>query len=173
MANEKAERGNTLIDKSHQEDWSLTFLGRGGELFRIFLVNFWLKILTLGIDHPWAKARVLCYLYASTRLHDTDFQFHGNGRELFIGWFKALLALFLLEGLHQVLVMELRRLHFREFPLETWDPSLLFWLETINFMVYFFLFFMLFMIALVGVRRLPVEPHLMAGQPLSFPWQPG
>ena len=95
--------------KNLQQEWFLEFLGQGRELFRIYLVNFWLKLLTLGFYHPWAKARLFRYLYASTRLYDTDFQFHGNGRELFTGWVKALLALILLEGFHQVLAELIRQ----------------------------------------------------------------
>ena len=85
MDQEPAKTPEKIHAANLQEDWFLEFLGQGRELFRIYLVNFWLKLLTLGFYYPWAKARLFRYLYASTRLYDTDFQFHGNGRELFTG----------------------------------------------------------------------------------------
>ena len=37
--------------------WKLNFEGKGSELFRIFMENFFLNLMTLGIHYPWAKAR--------------------------------------------------------------------------------------------------------------------
>ena len=109
MDQEPAKTPEKIPAENLQQEWFLEFLGQGRELFRIYLVNFWLKLLTLGFYHPWAKARLFRYLYASTRLYDTDFQFHGNGRELFTGWVKALLALILLEGFHQIVAELIRQ----------------------------------------------------------------
>ena len=114
--------------------------------FRIYLVNFWLKLLTLGFYHPWAKARLFRYLYASTRLYDTDFQFHGNGRELFTGWVKALLALILLEGFHQVLAELIRQRGIDSEPGVGGGHEWYFWLDTANLVFYLLLFFLFFMI---------------------------
>lgn len=151
------ESGNstsTLEAQDMQEtNRLLSFQGTGWELFQIYWSNFWLKLLTLGIYHPWAKAKVLRYLYASTRLHDTDFHFHGNGRELFIGWVKALLALTLLEGIHLALSEQMKQWGIGGLPGELNEPGFLYWLEGLNLLVYFFMLFFVLMLAIVGVRR--------------------
>ncbi len=56
----------------------LTFSGKGGEYFRIWIVNLALSILTLGIYSAWAKVRRLKYFYQNTRLADSSFDFHGD-----------------------------------------------------------------------------------------------
>jgi uncharacterized membrane protein YjgN (DUF898 family) len=71
----------------------LRFLGEGGELFGIFVVNVLLTLLTLGIYSFWAKVRTRRYLWGQTEFAGDRFGFHGTGRELFIGWLKAV-ALF-------------------------------------------------------------------------------
>ena len=58
----------------------LSFEGNGAELFGILMKNFFLNLLTLGIYYPWAKAKQLSYYYGSSRIHGSDFQFHGTGR---------------------------------------------------------------------------------------------
>ncbi len=40
--------------------------------------------------YPWAKAAALRYLYGSTVMDDSNFQVHGTGREMFIGFIKAI-----------------------------------------------------------------------------------
>ena len=150
---EPAKTLEKIYPENLQQDWFLEFLGQGRELFRIYLVNFWLKLLTLGFYHPWAKARLFRYLYASTRLYDTDFQFHGNGRELFTGWVKALLALILLEGFHQIVAELIRQRGIDSEPGVGGGHEWYFWLDTANIVFYLLLFFLFFMIALVGVRR--------------------
>ena len=71
----------------------LRFLGEGGELFGIFVVNVLLTLLTLGIYSFWAKVKTRRYLWGQTEFAGDRFGFHGTGRELFIGWLKAV-ALF-------------------------------------------------------------------------------
>ncbi len=56
----------------------LTFSGKGGEYFRIWIVNLALSILTLGIYSAWAKVRRLKYFYQNTRLAGSSFDFHGD-----------------------------------------------------------------------------------------------
>ncbi len=154
LSGESGNSSSAIETRDTQEtNPQLSFHGTGWELFQIYLSNFWLKLLTLGIYHPWAKAKVMRYLYASTRLHDSDFQFHGSGRELFIGWVKALLALSLLEGIHFILSEQLKQWGMGILPDETNEPGFLYWLEGLNLLVYFFMLFFILMLAIVGVRR--------------------
>lgn len=53
------------------------FSGRGGEYFRIWIVNLALTILTLGIYSAWAKVRRLQYFYRNTSLAGSSFDYHG------------------------------------------------------------------------------------------------
>ncbi|TAL09312.1 MAG: DUF898 domain-containing protein [Nitrospirae bacterium] len=68
----------------------LRFHGSGGELFGIFVVNVLLTLLTLGVYSFWAKVRTRRYLWGQTEFAADRFNFHGTGRELLIGWLKAM-----------------------------------------------------------------------------------
>ncbi len=51
------------------------FRGTGTEYFKIWMVNTVLSILTLGIYSPWAKVRRKKYLYGSTRIQGSAFEY--------------------------------------------------------------------------------------------------
>lgn len=55
-----------------------TFHGKGGEFFKIWIVNVLLTVLTLGIYSAWAKVRTLKYMYGVTELENARFGFHGD-----------------------------------------------------------------------------------------------
>lgn len=55
-----------------------SFTGSGGEYFRIWIVNVFLTVITLGIFSAWAKVRRTQYFYRNTWLDDTNFDYHGN-----------------------------------------------------------------------------------------------
>ncbi len=63
--------------------------GRGADLFLIMLVNYLLKVVTLGIYHFWAKTRVRNYMWSHTLIDDERLQYTGTGGELFVGFLKA------------------------------------------------------------------------------------
>jgi uncharacterized membrane protein YjgN (DUF898 family) len=67
----------------------LRFVGTGSDLFGIYIINMLLSIVTLGLYYPWAKAATLKYTYANTQLDNSPFQFHGTGKEIFMGFIKA------------------------------------------------------------------------------------
>ncbi len=48
--------------------------------------------MTLGIYFFWGKARVRRYLWSQTAIAGDRFAFHGTGREMLIGFLKALLV---------------------------------------------------------------------------------
>jgi uncharacterized membrane protein YjgN (DUF898 family) len=70
----------------------LSFHGVGGSLFGIHIVNVFLTIVTLGIYFFWGKARVRRYLWSQTAIAGDRFAFHGTGREMLIGFLKAMLV---------------------------------------------------------------------------------
>lgn len=81
----------------------LTFHGKGGELFVLFLKNAFLSIITLNIYYFWGKTKVRQYIYGQMELLGERFNYHGTGKELFRGAFKAGGILFLLFGVPKLL----------------------------------------------------------------------
>lgn len=88
----------------------LAYLGSGMELFLIFLVNTLLKVVTLGIYHFWAKARVRRYLWTHMEFDGERLEYTGTGGELFMGFLRAMaimvlvmLALFLVFQVSEIL----------------------------------------------------------------------
>lgn len=81
-----------------QKNYKLNFFGKGTDFFGIIVVNWLLTVITLGIYYPWAKAKVLQYIYGATSLNDDRFTFHGTGKEMFKGFIKAILLFVCLYG---------------------------------------------------------------------------
>ncbi|HPH20345.1 MAG TPA: DUF898 family protein [Haliscomenobacter sp.] len=84
-----------ILDDQNRQ---LSFWGEGSKLFGIFIVNMLLTLLTLGLYYPWARAATLKYLYQETEFEGSRFTFHGTGKEMFIGFIRAvgiILALYL------------------------------------------------------------------------------
>ncbi|MBB3213297.1 uncharacterized membrane protein YjgN (DUF898 family) [Herbaspirillum sp. Sphag1AN] len=71
----------------------LRFSGRGGEYFRIWIVNLLLSVITVGIYSAWAKVRKLRYFYDNTTLAGTSFEYHGNPVAILKGRIIALVML--------------------------------------------------------------------------------
>lgn len=88
----------TLDDQKHHLD----FWGEGSKLFGIFIVNMLLTLVTLGLYYPWARAATLKYLYQETEFEGSRFTFHGTGKEMFLGFIKAI-GIF--GGLYLVLIL--------------------------------------------------------------------
>lgn len=86
-----------IEQKSLQENpervYPLSFNGSGSAFFGISIVNLILKIITLGLYYPWAKAKEMQFLFSATSFDNSRFEFHGTGKEMFKGFIKALLFL--------------------------------------------------------------------------------
>ncbi len=65
------------------------FHGNGGSLFGIHIVNIFLTLVTLGVYYFWAKTRVRVYLLSQTEFEGDRFAWHGTGRELLLGFLRA------------------------------------------------------------------------------------
>lgn len=76
---------------SGAESLRLAFHGTGRALFGVMLRAFLLTLLTFGVYHFWARARVRRYLLGQTELAGDRFAYHGTGGELLWGFGKALL----------------------------------------------------------------------------------
>lgn len=64
-----------------------------GRLIGLLLLNTLLTVLTLGLYRFWARTRVRRVLWGSVSLRGDAFAYTGTGKELFIGFLVALVAL--------------------------------------------------------------------------------
>jgi uncharacterized membrane protein YjgN (DUF898 family) len=79
------------------EALALTFTGSGKEYFRIWIVNLFLTVATLGIYSAWAKVRRLQYFDRNTQLAGAAFDFRGDPKAILKG---RVLAVCLAAGYH-------------------------------------------------------------------------
>lgn len=70
----------------------LEFTGTAGEYFRIWIVNLFFSLVTLGIYSAWAKVRKKKYFYGSTRLDGTTFDYFGRPKAILKGRIVAFLV---------------------------------------------------------------------------------
>ncbi len=83
------------------------FTGSGWELFKIWIVNFLLTVITFGIYHFWAKVKVRKYLWSHTVVEGEPLEYTGTAEELVIGFLMVAgvlavygIARFMLERAH-------------------------------------------------------------------------
>jgi uncharacterized membrane protein YjgN (DUF898 family) len=68
---------------------ALTYNGRVGELYAIFLLNLLLTVLTAGIFRFWAITRTRRYIWSRMRFQGSRFEYIGTGGEMFVGFVGA------------------------------------------------------------------------------------
>ncbi len=85
------------IENISKEFESLEFRGDTLEYFKIWIVNIFLTIVTLGIYSAWAKVRTNRYFYANTFYQDSSFEYTANPIDILKGRLivVSLYALFL------------------------------------------------------------------------------
>lgn len=64
----------------------LVYDGRLGDIYRIFVVNLLLGLVTLGVYRFWGKTRIRRYLWSHTAYDGDRFEYTGTGGELFRGF---------------------------------------------------------------------------------------
>jgi len=69
----------------------LTFHGSGGTLFGIYVVNILLTIATLGFYRFWGRTKIRRFMLSQTSFEGDRFAYHGTGKELLLGFVKAVL----------------------------------------------------------------------------------
>lgn len=79
------------------------FSGRGPDYFRIWIVNLFLSVITLGVYSAWAKVRRLKYFYNNTELDGAIFDYHANPKAILRGRLIALPVLIVITILDQVM----------------------------------------------------------------------
>lgn len=63
--------------------------GKTGKIYSIWILNFLMTIITLGIYRFWGKTRMRKYLVSCFTLDGDRFEYTGTGGELFKGFLKA------------------------------------------------------------------------------------
>ena len=69
---------------------ALRYDGRIGQLYRIFLVNLLLTVITIGIYRFWAIARWRRYFWSHMTFQGERFEYTGRGIEMFLGFLMAI-----------------------------------------------------------------------------------
>jgi len=72
--------GTTELTGGEPENvrYAFRFTGTAGEYFRIWIVNLFLTVITLGVYAAWAKVRTRRYIWANIDLAGHPFTFHGR-----------------------------------------------------------------------------------------------
>jgi uncharacterized membrane protein YjgN (DUF898 family) len=76
-----------------ENEQNFRFEGSGFELFRLYLANLFLTVVTFGIYFFWAKVKTQKYFYNHTLFMNGRFDYHVTGKEKFIAFLKGVLIL--------------------------------------------------------------------------------
>jgi len=68
------------------------FTGSAREYFRIWIVNLFFSLVTLGVYSAWAKVRKKRYFYGSTRFDGDTFDYFGNPKAILKGRIVAVVV---------------------------------------------------------------------------------
>jgi uncharacterized membrane protein YjgN (DUF898 family) len=78
------------MEQRYNSTRQVTFHGEGANSIGVYIVNILITFFTLGLYYPWAKAAILKYVYEESEFEQSRFTFHGTGKEMFIGFIKAI-----------------------------------------------------------------------------------
>ena len=93
MSNGRTAYGTAPVSYG-AEPLALTWKRQPG-LIKLSLINYVLRLLTLGIHHFWGKTEVRRRIWSSVRLNGEPLQYTGTGMELFIGFLVVMVAIVL------------------------------------------------------------------------------
>ncbi|MGK0250024.1 MAG: uncharacterized membrane protein YjgN (DUF898 family) [Oleispira sp.] len=81
---------------------NIVFSGKSGEYFKLWFVNMFLSIITLGIYSAWAKVRDTQYLYGHTQVDGQSFRFLASPMQILKGRIVAVIIFALYMILSQI-----------------------------------------------------------------------
>ncbi len=94
----------------NQDQTAFEFRGDWKEFFPIAASNLLLTLVTLGVYRFWATTRERRYFWSQTRFIDDTLEWTGTGKELFLGFLMAIVALIVpvigLQFLIQALILQ-------------------------------------------------------------------
>ena len=67
--------GHSVHSIEETKEYPFIFSGKGSEYFKIWIVNIFLSIITLGIYSAWAKVRTQRYFYGNTAIDNSSFEY--------------------------------------------------------------------------------------------------
>jgi uncharacterized membrane protein YjgN (DUF898 family) len=105
METEATTETEPTIDKEPTDtpdEIPFEFRGKGMEFFKIWIVNLFLSIITLGVYSAWAKVRTNKYFYNHFYLDGHNFDYHANPLNILIGRIIAVGVFLILTGVSQV-----------------------------------------------------------------------
>src|SRR4029079_8688117 len=74
----------------------ISYDGQLGQQYKIFILNIFLGLITLGIYHYWGKTRQRRYTTSSFSVFNDRFEYTGYGGQLFWGMIKAVFIILIL-----------------------------------------------------------------------------
>lgn len=95
--------GDHSYQDSHYTIHPFIFQGLGGEYFKIWIVNILLSIISLGIYSAWAKVRNNQYFYGNTYLNNASFEYTALPMQILKGRIVAVVALFAVNTISQIM----------------------------------------------------------------------
>ena len=101
---ESSETETQLVPGTESESDQIRqpfFFGTGGSLLGIHTVNTLLTLITAFLYFFWGKVKLRKYFFSQTELDGDRFAYHGTGKELLVGFMKALVVIGALVALLQ------------------------------------------------------------------------
>lgn len=87
---------------SNNRTSSINFTGKSGEYFKLWFVNMFLSIITLGVYSAWAKVRNTQYMYGHTNVDENSFRFLATPMQILKGRIVAVIIFILYMVLSQI-----------------------------------------------------------------------
>ncbi len=87
---------NKPVKPGKAKKYVLEYDGKTGALYKLFLLDFFMRIITIGIYSFWGKTRLRKYIFSRHALDGDRFEYTGTGGELFKGFLKVLPILVIL-----------------------------------------------------------------------------
>ena len=88
---------STISSQPEQNNlYNLEFRGNTWEYFKIYMLNLFLTIITLGIYSPWAKVKNKRYLQSHIFLDNQNFEYHAKGKNIFLARLVIFVAILFL-----------------------------------------------------------------------------
>ncbi len=88
LSKDRGDISNSSNINAREITESLNYDGETGDVYKIWIKNFFLNILTLGIYQFWGKTSLRNYIVGSYELAKHRFEYRGTGVELFRGFVK-------------------------------------------------------------------------------------
>lgn len=87
---------------THERLENINFTGQGGEYTKLWFVNLFLSIITLGIYSAWAKVRDTQYIYGHTNVDNHSFRYLASPIQILKGRIIAVIIFALYVGLSSI-----------------------------------------------------------------------